>query len=196
MKSFRELLLESPMRIKGNAPFETLDGFTKSKRAMFDEYDYLEKFNKGEIFIHKKKNLLVVAIPYIDEVSNTDRYSIVAELSFSHETFRSTTHEILKRRDVISINTVHVKETHRQLGIASVLYKILLKKYNVMSDKLQYEKAALMWKNFATETDNVIYIYDANKDEIISKMSTKTPDSHIWSEDTTKIHIRMVMVNA
>lgn len=194
MKSFRELLLESPMKMPGDAPFETLNGLSKSVRALNDEYEYVVSYGKFDIFSHRTKFLLIVGQFFNDINTATRRFGIIAELSYSKKTFLSTTNKILKAREVISVDTVHVRVDERQNGLASYLYKVLLKRYNVMSDKLQYEKAALMWKNFATETDNTIYIYDAHEDKIISKMSTKTPDSHVWSDDTSKMKIRMIMV--
>jgi len=193
-REFKDLILESPMKIAGDAPFETLNGLSKSVRALNDEYKHIVNRGKFEVYEHKTKNLFIVGKFFQDEITDTERFGIIAELSYSPQTFRSTANKILKQRDVVSVDTVHVHGDERQSGIASYLYKILLTKYNVMSDKLQYEKAALMWKNFASETSNTIYIYDANEDKIISKMSSKTPDSHIWSSDTSKMKIRMIMV--
>lgn len=194
MKTFRELLLESPMRISGDAPFETLKHMTKSANGMRDDFTFIEDFKTVKIFKHNSLNWIVAGIFFTDK-HDKEMFGIIGEISYTPQTFRSTSNKILKQRDIVSIDTVHVEEAERRSNLASEFYRILLKKYNVMSDKLQYEKAALMWKNFATETDNTIYIYDANKDEIISKMSTKTPDSHIWSEDTSKLKIRMIMVS-
>jgi len=198
-KSFKELLLESPMKMPGDAPFETLDYNSKSENGIKEEFDFLGEFQKIQIFKHKKLNWVIAGKFYTDENTSKKMFGIVAELSYTPQTFRSTSNKILLSRPVIGIDTVQVKEADRRSKIASAMYKTLLMKYNIMSDKLQYEKAALMWKNFATETDNTIYIYDAYLDKIISKMSSKTPDEHIWSDgsvgDTSKMKIRMVMVS-
>lgn len=193
-KSFRELILESPMKISGDAPFETLKHMSKSKNGMKDDFTFITTFKTVEIYKHNKLDWIVAGMFYHDENTNKELFGIVGEISYTHQTFRSDANKILKQRDVVSVDTVHVEEASRRSNLASEFYKILLQKYNVMSDKLQYEKAAAMWKNFASETSNTIYIYDANEDKIISKMSGKTPDSHIWSSDTSKMKIRMIMV--
>ena len=194
MKSFRELLLESPMKMPGDAPFETLKHMSKSENGIRDEFTYIDTFKDIEIYQHNSLDWIIAGMFYIDENTSKKLFGIVGEVSYTHRTFKSTANKILRSRDVISVDTVHVEEASRRSGLASIFYKILLRKYNVMSDKLQYEKAALMWKNFATETDNKIYIYDAHEDKIISKMSTKTPDSRVWSDDTSKMKIRMIIV--
>lgn len=131
MKTFRELLLESPIKISGDAPFETLNGLSKSIRALNDEYLYIKNFGKFEIYEHKTKKVIIVGKFFKDETTDKEKFGIIAELSYIPQTFRSTTNKILKQRDVVSVDTVHVHGDERQSGIASHLYKILLSKYNV-----------------------------------------------------------------
>lgn len=195
-KSFAELILESPMKMPGDAPFETLKHMSKSVNGMKDDFTFIETYKDVKIYKHNKLDWIVAGIYYHDANIDKELFGIVGEISYTHQPFRSTANKILKQRDAVSVDTVHVEEAARRANLASEFYKILLRRYNVMSDKLQYEKAALLWKKFASETDNVIYIYDANEDKIISKMSGKTPDSHVWSSDTSKMKIRMIMVDA
>lgn len=196
LKSLEEFLLEAPVIHQGDAPFETLNNQSISDSGIKDNYTKIAEYNNFDVFKNNKKDYIIVGNFYFDEISKKNRFGLVADLGFKEKSFRSTS-KILKGKNAIQIETIHVDTIYRRRNIASFLYKYLLKEYHVLSDKIQYQGAVKLWKSFIKETDSQIYLYDSKEDEIITKISNKTDHNSIWSDnpDYSKHKYQLLMVS-
>lgn len=196
-----ERLFETPIKILGDAPFEPLHGLVTSKDEIDKNWDKLGKIKDFELYSFKKRDLLILG-KFVDTLvygtKEEVRFARVAELSFTHKILTSKQKQ-LNGKEIININTIHVEESQRRNKLSSELYFYLLQEYLIFSDKIQYENAYKMWKNFASIKGVFIYIYDSKEDKIISRLTTKTPDEHVWSlgedNDYTKHRIQLILTN-
>lgn len=187
----------SPVRMRGNAPFESLDNGSKSKYSMEDDFDVFAKIKDMTVFYYKKDNLIKVAKLYWDDVLKEERWAIISDLSFKTEKLKSS-NKLINNKIAIKINTINVREANRREGLASVLYSILLgKNFVVVSDGLQYEGAVKLWKSFTKIPDINVYIWNEKEDNIISKMTAKTHDNAVWSDgdlgDYSKMSTKLIL---
>ena len=201
--SFREYLRqgklnESPVALSGHAPFESLDGESKSKSAMKESFEEFGKINDMTVFNYKKEDKLIkVAKLYWDDLLNEERWAIIAELSFKSEKIKSS-NKLIDTKIAMRINTINVREANRRDKIASKLYGLLLNKnFVVVSDGTQYEGAVELWKSFTKIPDINVYIWNEKEDKIISKMTAKTHDNAIWSNgnlgDYSKMSTKLIL---
>ena len=201
--SFREYLRqgklnESPVALSGHAPFESLDGESKSKSGMRESFEEFGKINDMTVFNYKKEDKLIkVAKLYWDDVLNEERWAIIAELSFKSEKIKSS-NKLIDTKIAMRINTINVREANRRDKIASKLYGLLLNKnFVVVSDGTQYEGAVELWKSFTKIPGVNVYIWNEKEDKIISKMTAKTHDNAIWSNgdlgDYSKMSTKLIL---
>ena len=201
--SFREYLRqgklnESPVRMRGHAPFESLEGESKSKSAMKESFEEFGKLRDMTVFNYKKEDKLIkVAKLYWDDVLNEERWAIISDLSFKTEKIKSS-NTLINNKIAMRINTINVREANRRDGIASDLYNLLLSKnFVVVSDGTQYEGAVELWKSFTKIPGVNVYIWNEKEDKIISKMTAKTHDNAIWSNgdlgDYSKMCTKLIL---
>lgn len=201
--SFREYLRqgqlnESPVALRGNAPFECLEGESKSKEAMKESFDEFGKIHDMTVFNYKKEDKLIkVAKLYWDDVRKEERWAIIAELSFTTDKIKSS-NKLIDKKVAMRINTINVREANRRDGIASTLYTMLLNKnFIVVSDGAQYENAVKLWKSFTKIPSINVYIWNEKEDKIISKMTAKTHDNAVWSNgdlgDYSKMSTKLIL---
>ena len=202
--SFREWLRQgemnemAPVALSGHAPFESLEGESKSKSAMKESFEEFGKINDMTVFNYKKEDKLIkVAKLYWDDVLNEERWAIIAELSFKSEKIKSS-NKLIDTKIAMRINTINVREANRRDKIASKLYGLLLNKnFVVVSDGTQYEGAVELWKSFTKIPDINVYIWNEKEDKIISKMTAKTHDNAIWSNgdlgDYSKMSTKLIL---
>lgn len=202
--SFREWLRQgeinemAPVTFSGHAPFESLDGESKSKAAMKESFEEFGKINDMTIFNYKKEDRLIkVAKLYWDDLLNEQRWAIIAELSFKSEKIKSS-NKLIDDKIAMRINTINVREASRRDKIASKLYGLLLSKnFIVVSDGTQYEGAVKLWKSFTKIPSINLYIWNEIEDKIISMMTAKTHDNVIWSNgdlgDYSKMSTKIIL---
>ena len=200
--SFREYIRKgelnetTPVRMRGDAPFESLDN--ESKNAMKADYEEFSKLRDMTVFYYKKEDKLIkVAKLYWDEVLNEERWAVIADLSFKTEKIKSS-NTLINNKIAMKINTINVREANRRDGIASDLYNLLLSKnFIVISDGTQYEGAVELWKSFTKIPDINVYIWNEKEDKIISKMTAKTHDNAVWSNgdlgDYSKMSTKLIL---
>lgn len=192
--NLRNLVNESPVSLEGNAPFETLDNRSKSENGIKEDYYKISNFNSYEIYKHNTLDYIILGKWF--NTNKKNKFAIIAELSFISYTNKTLFNKF--KKSCIEIKTIQVKEANKREGLASYLYKFLSNNYIIVSDKVQYNGAVKLWKNFAKEEDVKVYIYDSIKDIIISKMSNKTPDNYIWSKgdknDYSKMKIQLLLI--
>lgn len=189
----------APVKMTGNAPFETLKGRSKSISYLTDDSFKIGELSDGtlEVYKHNKLDYIIVGAKYTDEVTKDERFGIVAELSYSTIKVKSD-NKLINGKDAIRISTIQVNEANRKERIASSLYQLLLNQdYIVISDGVQYEGAVKLWKSF-TKIDGIkVLIWDEMKDVVISKMTAKTHDNAIWSNgdlgDYSKMSTKLIL---
>lgn len=179
----------------GDAPFETLDGRSKSLKGIKDSFTKITIYKDFSIYKHKKLDYIIVGKFYDDDITNKSRFAIVADMGFK-ESKAISYNKVFRKKNIIQVETIHVQQAMRREKIASFLYKYLLREYNIMSDKIQYENAVKMWKNFIKETDNTIYLYNSVEDKIITKITNNSNPNYIWKEfpDFEKHKYQLLMV--
>lgn len=207
MKKFIDILLEkdtinlceSPQRMKGNAPFEEISFSTiatKSKSGVERDYNLYKsnfvKVNNENLDLYKSKthNYFILGRFY-KETETEERFAIIFDVSFRENKLKSKQKQ-LNNKSAIIIETVHTAKDYRDNKIARTFYQTILEKYIIISDQIQYEGAVYLWKRLIKE--NVVYTYDILDDKIISKVSEKTPENHIWSDNESKRRIRLVAI--
>lgn len=207
MEKFRNFLneldnvmSESPQKMTGDAPFEEV-GFkmisSRSNRIVEMDFNLVTKnflkVDNEELDLYSSKtHPYYILGRFYHEKEEEVRFATIFDISFRvKKNFRSN-HKQLKNKDVIVIDTVHTAKDYRGKEISQTVYEHILKKYIIISDKLQYEGAVNLWKNLIK--NNVVYIYNILEDKIISKVSPNTPESHIWTDDSSKQRIRLVMI--
>lgn len=206
MKPFRDLiedvnkvLREAPQKMKGNAPFEALT-FDKisniSEKVMNMNFSLVSKNfitvkqDIYDLYVSKNHPYYIIG-KFYKETVNEDRFATIFELTFKiNRHFKSKQKQL--QGDVITIDTVHTADDFIGNKIAQTVYTHLLKKFIIISDQLQYEGAVNLWKRLIS--NNVVYIYDILEDKIISKVTPNTSESQIWSNDSSKRRIRLVMI--
>lgn len=213
---FREYLAEksntkvnemAPQRMKGNAPFQDdlknnrIDSI--SERGINNDYTLVEEnfINGLDLYKHKSSLYYVLGHFYKSQIpedlaQDKSRFAIISSLSGKLEDHFYSKQKQLSRKKVITINTVHTTKEWQKQGISSALYKHIINDgYTIISDKIQYEGAVNLWKNFPFVPGTVTYVYNIKEDKIISKYSSNTPDSQIWSDDESKQKIRLVFAS-
>lgn len=182
----------APVKMSGNAPFESLDGESKSKSAMSDDFFEIGIVNDNKVFKHNKFDYIKVARLYYDDVKKEERWAIIAELSFTTIESLKSDNKLINKKPAIKIHTINVREANRRDGIASKLYTLVMSKgYIVISDGVQYDGAVKLWKSFTEIPGIKVYIWDEMKDVIISKMTSKTHDNSVWSDGNLKDYSKM-----
>jgi len=119
-------------------------------------------------------------------------FASIFELTYKHINGFKSKQKQLQNKDVIVIDTVRTAKDYRRNQIAQTVYETLLNKYVIVSDQIQYEGAVNLWKRIIA--NNVVYIYDILEDKIISKVTTKTHENQIWSDDASKRRMRLVAI--
>lgn len=187
----------APVKISGNAPFESLEGESKSLSAMEDDYYEIGTINESTVFKHNDFDLIKIARKYDDDVKNEERWAIIAELSFKSTVIKSD-NKLINGKKAIKIATINVRESNRRDGFAHKLYNLIMTKgYIIISDGVQYENAVKLWKSFTKINGIKVLIWDEMKDVIISKMTAKTHDNAIWSNgdlgDYSKMSTKLIL---
>ena len=191
-----ERMLESPVKISGDAPFETLNGRNKSIKALKEDFIKIGSIDNLDVYKHNNLDYIIVGDVYMDNLIGDERFGIIAELSYTIDKIKSS-NKLINGKEAIKIPTIQVKETHRRDKIASRLYLLLLDRYVVISDGVQYKGAVALWKSFVEIPGIKLYIYDIIEDKIISKMTAITHDNSIWSNgdlgDYSKNKVRLIL---
>lgn len=172
----------SPVKMIGNAPFDSLGNSSKSDNALNEDFYKISELDKEHLcYKHKKLDLIIVVRLYNDLVLNEERWAIIADLSFKTLKIRSS-NKLINNKDAIQLSTINVREADRKNRIGTRLYLLLAEEYLVISDSVQYEGAVKLWKSFIRIPGINIYIWNEKEDKIISKMTAKTHDNAVWSD--------------
>lgn len=105
-------------------------------------------------------------------------------------------------KQLMNVDGVMTKDTMRGNGLAKFMYQYLVDKlyYTILGDEIQYHKARLIWASLSKLAGLVVDIIDIDADKIIEKdvelyhgEADHDFDERVWSYDTIKKHIRLVL---
>lgn len=201
--SFREWLRSgeinemAPVRMIGNAPFESLGNSSKSETALNEDFIKIDELDKEHlVYKHKTLGVIIVVRKYSDLIFNEERWATIAELSFKSIKIKSS-NNLINNKEAVQLNTINVREADRKNRIATRLYLLLAEKFLVISDSVQYEGAVKLWKSLTRIPGIVLYIWNEKEDKIISKMTAKTHDNAVWSNgdlgDYSKMSTKLIL---
>ena len=103
---------------------------------------------------------------------------------------------------LMNVDGVEVKENAQGLGIASAVYKFLVKdeKFVILGDEMQYFGARRLWSRLSKTKDLVIDIIDTNANKYLEKdvevhhgLEDFEFDERVWSYSDEKKHIRLIL---
>lgn len=206
--SFSQYLRESPQWERTDCTF----GQEELQKMMGNE-DFLEEFswsgvqdyraiiNKGD----KGSNKFIILT---DDKARTflghcdgGTFKVLSILTYSQPKIYPNIGNVT---EVKTINT-HSKWRNKRFGTA--IYKSMIAEgTTIMSDAVQYKGAVKLWKDFymaeSSEEwkmmiDNnsiIVDLYDVIDKKVIfhNLRETKVPDNYIWSDDSSKHHLRLV----
>lgn len=110
---------------------------------------------------------------------------------------------------VTEVKTVNTHSKFRKRGFASAIYKsMMFEGTKLMSDAVQYKGAVVLWKDFFITPDDgeewkrmiddkeiTVSLYDILEKKVILndlKSIEYLTDSQIWSDDSSKTHLRLI----
>ena len=203
--TFEEYLLEHPIRINKDADFEEHpEGLVislLSRKVLEADYDEINNnfitidTQKLSLYKHSRLDYYIIGF-FIPEDNN--RFGIITNISFRKAPESKSNTKILPFVKPIAIQTIHTTTEWRGHGISSKLYHYIVNDlgYTIISDAVQFKGAVALWKRFPEVKGCSVYIYNITEDKIISKYTSNTPDSHVWSDDTSKMSIRLVFTKS
>ena len=149
--------------------------------------------------IYKQKNVYIAGY-FIENQNNETKFEIDFEIKLSEDT--DVKHDFRIRNKVMNVDNVRVKETARGYGIATALYKFLVKKegYVILGDEVQFFGARRLWAKLSKEIDVRVDIIDLYSEtylekDVILKHGTDDWDfdKRVWSYDYDKKYIRLIL---
>ncbi|MDD2505285.1 MAG: hypothetical protein PHF21_03305 [Bacilli bacterium] len=164
-----------------------LSGFMKDIKPITNYGDKESK--KFNVVIDSKKH--EVYIGFI----NDGVFNVLGKMAYK-DSLRPVDNSII-------VTKIITHSEHRRDGLASAIYKSLMKEgYTIVSDSFQYKGAINLWKGFyddsqewktlIDDTKIQVQIYDIALDKIIAKNVRTANDTDIWSKDTSLKNIRLV----
>lgn len=209
-KSFTEYLRESPQWDKSDCTFGQ-----EELQKMMGNMDFLDEFswsgvedyralvNKGDL----ESNKFIILT---DDKSKTflghcdsGMFKVLSILTYA----QSKTYAGIGA--VTEVKTVNTHSKFRRKRFASAIYKsMMFEGTKLMSDAVQYKGAVRLWKDFfitpeegeewkgmIDDKDITVILYDILEKKTILfdlKNIEELIDSQIWSDDSSKTHLRLV----
>ena len=173
-------IIES-IKKKGN--WEDVDdmlGNTYSQEKINKMWELIDTYNKYEF----RKNKLGTL--YVLFEKNGNEYTSVGFVNL-----RPINLSKLSYKNLMEEISMGVLKSKRRLGLAKYMYGNLLKQYNILSDKEQYENNIRLWISLSKDFN--IDIVDIKNQKIIDKNVDLYDDKYyniIWNDDS---NVRLVL---
>lgn len=134
----------------------------------------------------------------------TDKGDIYLEVDFEIKLseHKSIAHDFKISRRLMNVDGVRVQETSQGYGIATMMYKILVIKENliILGDEIQYFGARRLWSKLSQQVDVRVDIIDLETKSIIEKdvllkhgSEDWEFDKRVWSYNYDKKNIRLIL---
>lgn len=151
--------------------------------------------------IYKSKNKNVYIAGYFIEISKDEtKFEVDFEIRLSEDKETASNFHITKQ--LMNVDGVLVQETAQGRGIATMMYKYLVKNQNmvILSDEVQYFGARRLWTKLSKEIDVRVDIIDLYSEKVLEKdviLKHGTEDwdfdKRVWSYDHDKKYIRLIL---
>ena len=115
---------------------------------------------------------------------------------------KSVAHSFKLTKKLMNVDGVMVAKTRQGDGIATAMYKFLVKKegYIILGDEMQYFGARKLWAKLSKSLDVKVDIVDVDSNKYLEKDVTLKHgtedwdfDNRVWSYDVDKKHIRLLL---
>jgi hypothetical protein len=164
------------------------------------KWDYIDSlYLKNTIYrIYKQKNVYVLG--YFIERAESTEFIVELEIKLSLET--EIMNEFNFKKQLMNVDGVRVSETSQGRGLATQMYKFLVKNENfiILGDEIQFFGARKLWSRLSKEIDVRVDIIDIDSIKVLEKdviLKHGTDDwdfdKRVWSYDLDKRYIRLVL---
>lgn len=202
-----KILLESPQLVDTdyNEPVgELTEPNIYSEHVLAEQYEKIGSVESGNVIVdlHMQHNFgkyLIIG------VIQSESYPKYKHGIFSLRMIELTTiDDSLNSLGIkcLSVNLVYTKNEYRFQGLSSKAYVMLAKMgYVILSDELHYKGAKNLWKRLAYLKGlvSVRVFDDANEKFVVDEIGNELydgsniPDDVIWSKDSSKMNILLVL---
>lgn len=182
-KTFKNLITE--MAISGYGDYKPSKEMIGLKSGFIVKNKWIHKGKivssmKNSYEIYKFSNTNdYIAGNFVNLDEEEVKFKVVFSIELSKRNF-------MKINNLMNVDRVEVKDSLRGDGIASEMYKFLVKKekYTILGDEIQYFGARKLWKRLSKNIDVIVDIIDISKDIIIEQNVTLHHGSEDWDFDT------------
>ena len=199
MKTFKEyqqqVIDEMSIAMKGDIPIlhmsiQKLKGsYTFVAETTTDEGEKLKIYSYNGKKPHFKIGERVIK-------NGEEKFAVLMEIDLT------SIPNMLGYTNIFNVDSVTVATIRQGFGIARTIYLYFVKKlkYNLMGDEEQYFGSRKLWKKLSQHEDAIVDIIDIYNNRIIEKNVTLHHgsedwdfDNRVWSYDTDKRHIRLIL---
>ncbi len=202
MGKFREEILKE-MSIAGYGDWEpSKEMITTITKLVLDKYwKQVEKFKiKGTEYLIFTLEDTYISGNFITSTKGKIEFEVDFEIKLTEQ--KSIARDFKIRKKLMNVDGVRVAKTKRGNGIATEMYKFLVKheKYIILGDEMQYFGARRLWAKLSNALDVVVDIVNIDTEEYLEKDVTLAHgsedwnfDNRVWSYDVDKKDIRLFL---
>ena len=157
------------------------------------KYQFIDNINGYELFkLDNKLECRNYQQDYILGYYKDDIFKKIAKIYFN------------KIDEFYEVDTIYVSQDMRGNGIASKLYTYFVKElnYQILGSDMQRFGARRLWSKLSKREDLSVNIFDFNSTEIVDSsvqiyhgLEDSDFDTRVWSYDSDKKHIRLILKN-
>ena len=157
------------------------------------------KIDKLDYFIYHLEDNYVVG-NFMTSSEGDEKFEIDFEIKLTEH--KSIAHSFQLKKKLMNVDGVMVAKTRQARGIATAMYKFLVKKedYIILGDEIQYFGARKLWARLSKSLDVKVDIIDIDTNKYLEKDVTLKHgtedwefDNRVWSYDVDKKHIRLLL---
>lgn len=157
-----------------------------------ENYTFIDNINDFELFKLDKSEDRNYQYDYILGYYHDNIFKNIAKIYFN------------KIDEFYEVDTIYVSPDMRKDGIASELYTYFVKElnYKILGSDMQRVGARRLWSKLSKREDLRVHIIDFDNNKILEKdveiyhgLEDNEFDSRVWSYDSDKKHIRLILKN-
>ncbi len=199
---FREEILKE-MSIAGYGdwnPSKEMVGLL-SKFVLNKSWDYKDSIttNIGSYEVYENDGAYILG----NMITSTEGYEqFEVDFRIDMKEHKSIANAFKLTKKLMNVDGVQVKPNKQGFGIATAMYKFLVKKegYIILGDEIQYFGARKLWAKLSKSLDVKVDIIDIDTNKYLEKDVTLKHgtedwdfDNRVWSYDVDKKHIRLLL---
>ena len=199
---FREEILKE-MSIAGYGdwnPSKEMVGLL-SKFVLNKSWDYKDSIttNIGSYEVYENDGAYILG-NMITSTEGDEQFEVDFRIDMKEHKSIANAFKLTKK--LMNVDGVKVKPNKQGFGIATAMYKFLVKKegYIILGDEIQYFGARKLWAKLSKSLDVKVDIIDVDTDKYLEKDVTLKHgtedwdfDNRVWSYDVDKKHIRLLL---